>query len=127
MRRQIHHPRRFLRLPTAGSSLVQLACAGLLGLAACLPALRASRERPATPILALTPQMTIARPLALVWGVHPVPFEEVHDLAGMVEHAASAALAENFGQAGDVVVVIAGLPFGRSGSTNLLHVARIPG
>ena len=65
--------------------------------------------------------------LALVWGVHPVPFEEVHDLAGMVEHAASAALAENFGQAGDVVVVIAGLPFGRSGSTNLLHVARIPG
>jgi tol-pal system protein YbgF len=38
MRRQIHHPRRPLRLPTAGSSLVQLACAGLLGLAACLPA-----------------------------------------------------------------------------------------
>jgi pyruvate kinase len=90
-------------------------------------ALRASRERPATPILALTPQMTTARRLALVWGVHPVPFEEVHDLAEMVEHAASAALAENFGQAGDVVVVIAGLPFGRSGSTNLLHVARIPG
>ena len=38
MLRQIHHPRRSLRLPTAGSSLVQLACAGLLGLAACLPA-----------------------------------------------------------------------------------------
>ena len=26
-----------------------------------------------------------------------------------------------------IVIVIAGLPFGRSGSTNLLHVARIPG
>ena len=38
MSRQIHHPRHSLRLPTAGSSLVQLACAGLLGLAACLPA-----------------------------------------------------------------------------------------
>ena len=38
MLRQIHHPRRSLRLPTAGFSLVQLACAGLLGLAACLPA-----------------------------------------------------------------------------------------
>ena len=38
MSRQTHHPRRSLRLPTAGSSLVQLACAGLLGLAACLPA-----------------------------------------------------------------------------------------
>jgi pyruvate kinase len=26
---------------------------------------------------------------------------------------------------GDTIIVIAGLPFGRSGSTNLLHVARV--
>ncbi len=90
-------------------------------------ALRASRERPATPILALTLQVATARRLALVWGVHPVPFEEVHDLTEMVEHAAAAAQAHGFAQAGDVVIVVAGLPFGRSGSTNLLHVARIPG
>ena len=42
------------------------------------------------------------------------------------EHAAAAAQAHGFAQAGDAVIVIAGLPFGRSGSTNLLHVARIP-
>lgn len=89
-------------------------------------ALRASRERPVTPILALTLQMTTARRLTLAWGVHPVPFEEVHDLDAMVEHAAAAAQAHGFAQAGDAVIVIAGLPFGRSGSTNLLHVARIP-
>ncbi|HRP66381.1 MAG TPA: pyruvate kinase [Thauera sp.] len=88
--------------------------------------LRASRERPATPILALTPHLGTARRLALVWGVHPVPFEEVHDVAEMVDHAASAAVAHDFARPGDVVVVIAGLPFGKSGSTNLLHVARIP-
>ena len=90
-------------------------------------ALRASRERPGTPILALTPQLATARRLALVWGVHPVPFEEVHDVTEMVEHAGSAAVSHGFAGAGDVVVVIGGLPFGTSGSTNLLHVARIPG
>ena len=89
-------------------------------------ALRASRERPVAPILALTPQPATARRLALVWGVHPVPFEEVHDVAEMVEHAARAALTLGFGRAGDAVVVIAGLLFGQRGSTNLLHVARIP-
>ena len=90
-------------------------------------ALRASRERPTTPILALTPQLATARRLALAWGVHPVPFEEVHDVTEMVEHAGSAAVSHGFAGPGDVLVVIGGLPFGTSGSTNLLHVARIPG
>jgi pyruvate kinase len=87
--------------------------------------LRAARERPATPILALTPQAGTARRLALVWGVHPVPFEEVRDVAEMIEHAARASVEAGFARAGDDIVVIAGIPFGRSGTTNLLHVSRI--
>jgi pyruvate kinase len=90
-------------------------------------ALRASRERPGTPILALTPQPATARRLALAWGVHPVPFEEVHDFAEMVEHAGSTAVSQGFAAPGDIIVVIGGLPFGHSGSTNLLHVLRISG
>ncbi len=90
-------------------------------------ALRASRERPMAPILALTPQLGTARRLALAWGVHPIPFEEVHDVGEMVEHAAAAAVSHEVARPGDLVVVIAGLPFGRSGSTNLLHVAKVPG
>lgn len=88
--------------------------------------LRASRERPSTPILGLTPQLATARRLALVWGVHPVPFEDVHDVLEMVEHASAAVVTHGFARPGDDVVVIAGLPFGRSGSTNLLHVVQIP-
>ncbi|AKU13330.1 pyruvate kinase [Azoarcus sp. CIB] len=88
--------------------------------------LRASRERPSTPILGLTPHLATARRLALVWGVHPVPFEDVHDVAEMVEHASAAVVTHGFAQPGDNVVIIAGLPFGRSGSTNLLHVVKIP-
>jgi len=87
--------------------------------------LRASRERPATPILGLTPHLSIARRLTLVWGVHPVPFEDVHDVTEMVEHARSAVVTHGFAEPGDDIVVVAGLPFGRSGSTNLLHIARI--
>ena len=90
-------------------------------------ALRASRERPMAPILALTPKAATARRLALVWGVLPVPFDEVHDVAAMIEHATGAAMRAGVAQPGDTVVVVAGLPFGQQGSTNLLHVARVPG
>lgn len=87
--------------------------------------LRASRERPVAPIIALTPQLAIARRLALVWGVHPVASPAVNDVAEMVDHASAAALEDGIARRGDTVVVIAGLPFGESGNTNLLHVAQI--
>jgi pyruvate kinase len=87
--------------------------------------LRAARERPAVPILGLTPAIATARRLGLVWGVHAVQTADVHDVGEMIERAGRTALAEGFAKAGDDVVVVAGLPFGRSGTTNLLHVARI--
>jgi len=89
-------------------------------------ALRASRERPMAPILALTPRQTTARRLALAWGVIPVPFDEVHDVGEMIAHATAAARQAGVARPGDTVIVVAGLPFGQQGSTNLLHVARVP-
>lgn len=89
-------------------------------------ALRVSRERPVAPVLALTPEPSIARRLALVWGVHPVPFERIQDISEMVTHATAAALAHDVASAGDTVLIIAGIPFGEAGSTNLLHVGRVP-
>jgi pyruvate kinase len=87
--------------------------------------LRASRERPAAPILALTPHPAIARRLALAWGVHPLAFEEAKTLTGMVADGATAALQHGLAGPDDDVVVVAGFPSGRAGSTNLLHVARV--
>lgn len=89
-------------------------------------ALRASRERPSAPIMALTPSLDTARRLTLAWGVHAVPFEHVSDVSQMVLHATDIAERHKFANKGDTVVIIAGLPFGHSGSTNLLHVATIP-
>ncbi|WP_342619642.1 pyruvate kinase [Rhodoferax sp. GW822-FHT02A01] len=89
--------------------------------------LRAARERSQSPILCLTPSVETARRMSMVWGVHPVQVEDVHDVGEMIERATHTAVQQGFAQAGSNIVVIAGIPFGRSGTTNLLHVARIPG
>ncbi|MGB6008382.1 pyruvate kinase [Castellaniella sp.] len=90
-------------------------------------ALRASRERPITPILALTPEPRTARRLALAWGVRPVHFpEQLHESSEMIRSATDAARKSGLAAVGDTLIVIAGLPFGRSGSTNLLHIAQVP-
>ena len=86
---------------------------------------RAARERPAAPILSLTPHITAARRLALVWGVHSVLSEDVDHVEEMVDTACSAAVAEGFANAGDTIVIMAGMPFGVSGTTNMLRIARV--
>ncbi|TCO81561.1 pyruvate kinase [Plasticicumulans lactativorans] len=91
-------------------------------------ALRAARERPATPILSLTPDANVARRLALVWGNHPVHLGNdgaFTDIERVVAEAGAVALREGFAQAGDYLVVTAGMPFGNSGTTNLLRIVRV--
>ncbi len=85
--------------------------------------LRAARERPETPILALTPSVATARRLALCWGAHSVPVAQVTSVDEMVETARAAALGEGFCQAGQGLVIAAGMPFGQAGTTNLVRIA----
>jgi pyruvate kinase len=87
--------------------------------------LRASRERPRTPILALTPIPGTARRLSLAWGLHCVIGEDAHDIDDLVNRACSITYAEGFGQPGDRVIITAGVPFGTPGATNLLRIAYI--
>ncbi len=85
--------------------------------------LRASRERPAVPILGLTPIVQTARRLALAWGVHNVTTADATDFGNMVDTACSVALSEAFADPGDRIVITAGVPFGTPGSTNTLRIA----
>ena len=87
---------------------------------------RAARERPAAPILALTPYVETARRLALVWGVHPVRVRNIADEHEMVEVACEVAVREGAAKPGDRLVIAAGVPFGTSGTTNMIRVAEIP-
>lgn len=88
-------------------------------------ALRMARERPRAPIIGMTPRLATARRLALAWGVHAVLCHEVVDVPEMSELASRTALKEGFGTAGQTIVISAGMPFGTSGTTNLLRIAQI--
>jgi pyruvate kinase len=88
-------------------------------------ALRASRERPTVPILVLTPKRETARRLSLAWGLHCVETADAQNFAEMVDIACRAAIAQAIGQAGDRLVITAGVPFGTPGATNVLRIAWI--
>ncbi|SIT49415.1 Pyruvate kinase [Paraburkholderia ribeironis] len=88
-------------------------------------ALRMARERPCAPIVGMTPRRTVARRLALVWGVHPVLCHEVIDLLEVSDLACDTVRKEGLGTSGQTVVISAGMPFGTPGTTNLLRIAQI--
>jgi pyruvate kinase len=85
--------------------------------------LRAARERPESPILSLTPRIETARRLAMAWGVHSVCVDDVADVNEMTERACSVARDQGFAKAGQMIVAIAGMPFGTPGTTNLMRIA----
>ena len=87
--------------------------------------LRAARERPEVPILALTPSKAMSRRLTLAWGLHCVETEDAHNLDDVSERACQIAFAQGFAKMGDRVVITAGLPLGTPGATNLLRVAYV--
>ncbi|MBT0959548.1 pyruvate kinase [Denitromonas iodatirespirans] len=88
-------------------------------------ALRIARERPQAPVIGMTPRRATARRLALVWGVHAVLCHDVQSVSEMSDLACDTARTAGFGRSGDTVVIAAGMPFGASGTTNLLRIAQI--
>ncbi len=88
---------------------------------------RVARERIPVPILVLTPIRETARRLGLVWGVHAVPTRDVTGFEEMVEKSKRMALRHRVAAAGDRLVLMAGVPFGVPGSTNVIHITRLAG
>lgn len=84
-----------------------------------------ARERPEAPIIGMTPRLSTARQLALVWGVHAVLVHEVAGVTEMTDFATVTVQREGFAEAGQSIVISAGMPFGKSGTTNLLRIAKI--
>jgi pyruvate kinase len=88
-----------------------------------ITAMRAARERSQAPIIAPTPSIDTARRLCLVWGTHSVITEDIRDFDDMVKRASQIARQEGFAQAGERIVITAGVPLGTSGATNMVRVA----
>jgi pyruvate kinase len=86
-------------------------------------AVRAARERPNKPILALSPNLRTVRRLCVVWGVHTVETEDAVNLEDMVDRACVIAYQEGLARPGDRIAITAGIPLGTPGATNMLRIA----
>jgi pyruvate kinase len=140
--RQVEHDPLYRQLVDAAHSaarpdgdVTEAVCCAMRRVATLLPAaaivcytssghtsLRAARERPECPILSLTPSLPVARRLALAWGVHSVHIEGVTDVGEMADVACRVARGEGFAATGQMIVALAGVPFGTPGTTNLMRI-----
>ena len=85
--------------------------------------LRVARERPACPIVAISPNLSTGRRLSVGWGNHCIVAEDARDLDDMVERACRLACKDGFAKVGQRVIIVAGVPLGRPGATNMLRIA----
>jgi pyruvate kinase len=88
---------------------------------------RIARERPPVPLLAMSPSQHTARRMGLLWGVHAVHSRDVASFEEMVEKGKRMALRHQIAKGSERIVLMAGIPFGTAGSTNVLHVVRLIG
>ena len=85
--------------------------------------LRVARERPQCPIIAISPIVAAGRKLSVVWGIHTVIAEDAHDQDDMVERACRLAFKEGFAKASQRIIIVAGVPLGTPGATNMMRIA----
>ncbi len=88
-------------------------------------ALRVSRHRPPAPILAITPSERAFRQLSVAWGVVPYMSTDIHSTDEMVAVAGRAIKDLGIGMPDGRFVITAGVPFGQSGTTNLIRIEKM--
>jgi pyruvate kinase len=122
--------------PTAGDAIADAArqIAETLDLSAIIcwtssgsTAIRVARERPKPPVVAITPNLATGRKLSVVWGVHCVVAEDAKNQDDMVDRAGRIAFRDGFAKAGQRVIIVAGVPLGTPGTTNMVRIAFVDG
>ena len=83
---------------------------------------RVAKERPRAPILCMTPNAATQRLMALVWGVTALQIPEFTTIDEMIRNTIRAAQSQHLVTKGDRLVIIAGVPFGVDGQTNLIKI-----
>lgn len=84
-----------------------------------------SKYRPGCMIVGCTPDEHTYRQLNLSWGVLPVRIREEYSMEILFLHATEAAEKKGYVENGEVVVLTAGVPLGKSGNTNLLKTTLV--
>ena len=84
-----------------------------------------SKFRPKTKIIALSPDKTTVRRLALYWGCLPSFVPDPRDTDEMIEKAAQSALKTGSVAKGDLIIITAGYPVWATGTTKMLKVKEL--
>jgi len=84
-----------------------------------------SKYKPKSPIIAVTTDEKVMRRLSLIWGVKAVLGPEADTTDEMFENAVKGGMSTGLLSLGDTVVITAGVPVGRSGTTNLIKIHHI--
>ncbi|MDC3088651.1 pyruvate kinase [Alphaproteobacteria bacterium] len=87
-------------------------------------AFRMARERPNLLLVVMTPEVRVKRKLSLLWGAYSF-FSKVQGYEAAIKEAREIIKIEKLAEQGDAIVVVAGMPFGVSGSTNSIRVVDI--
>ncbi len=86
---------------------------------------RVAKERPGRPILCMTPNPVTQRRMALIWGVIPLLVEPFRTIDEMIDIIVRAARDKRLVKHGDRLIIIASVPFGADGQTNLIKIHAI--
>jgi pyruvate kinase len=88
-------------------------------------ALKVARFRPSQPIFAVTPSLTTLMQLKLSWGVQPYLIHEMNSIPDIIDQTVQILKKDGWISTGDIVIITAGTPFSKSGTTNLIKAIRV--
>lgn len=84
-----------------------------------------ARFRPRVPILCASYREKTARQVSVLWGVQPVLTQEFYDTEEMITKGFTATIERGILKPGDLVVITAGIPVGRPGTTNMVTLMQV--
>ena len=88
-------------------------------------AVKMSKFRPCTNILAVTPHEKTYHQMSLIWGVHPLMVENMQNVDVLIYRCLEEAKKSGYLQEGNRVVISAGVPLDITGNTNMIRVETV--
>jgi len=86
---------------------------------------KVARYRPTQPIIALTPDEKTGKQLKISYGCYPQSIGGFKTVTETVTETKKILLERKLARKGDKIVIIAGIPFGKSGTANMMIVEQI--
>ncbi|MCK5070891.1 MAG: pyruvate kinase, partial [Desulfocapsa sp.] len=84
-----------------------------------------ARHRPRPMIIATSPKASVRRQMQLLWGVRSLEVSDEDSVNKLFDDAIAKSMESNLMKPGDTIVIIAGIPFKISGSTNMLKIHEV--